>query len=206
VKIRSLALILFIISFIGCTSLTFIPRQGNAAKFNLATVAYVDSALAREERNTFRKIIESQQSFLDSLFAQQSEEISSIKASIAGQQTNLNELATNITALNRQLDSLQTAYKAIISLAKVNSRQNQQMQAAQDSLAMVLSNTRKTLIGQLEQYIASLQALERKEQAIQDSLGKMEARFTGLTEEVLGHIVTALQKELESQNKTENNQ
>lgn len=78
--------------------MTFIPTEGGAAKFNLATVDYVESRSATQREEIAANLADQIMPVLDSLLAEDREAMASFTAT-------LNELDSTLEALTMHLDT-----------------------------------------------------------------------------------------------------
>ena len=97
-RMTTLIALISILILSSCTTMTFIPTEGGAAKFNLATVEYVQAQNDATKTELTENISENISAVLDSLLAADREIMDSL-------QTRLAELDSSIAMLEATIDT-----------------------------------------------------------------------------------------------------
>lgn len=152
--------ILFIASLmiVSCSTMTFIPTEGKASKFNLATVNYVEA----QNANQNEKILEELSKNLDEILNQ----------ALADDRAKINELEVLLAAQVKQIETLSAKVDSSkSSLMMVSGSLRQELGVVKSSnrdLKMSLENI-KSNIGNLPK-----EAMEELNKALKAYLGETE--------------------------------
>tara|TARA_B100000315_G_scaffold214013_1_gene212290 strand:+ start:3332 stop:3925 length:594 start_codon:yes stop_codon:yes gene_type:complete len=111
--------LLISILFNACSSIPFIPTEGSAAKFNLATVEYVDAARNNQKDEVIKQVIAMLPSIIDSLLADERNKINLMNALLNEHQEKLTEMSTELDATNA--DVLRVSSKVLRDISEVKS-------------------------------------------------------------------------------------
>ncbi len=111
---------------VSCTTLSFIPKDGKAAKFNLATVEYVQSATLSQKEELVQLIKKDLDEILNSLLEDDRAALNNLENLLAEQEKRVNALAESVDSSNVTLGMLSAKLVKDISEVKGNTR-NMQM-------------------------------------------------------------------------------
>jgi len=158
-KFITLSILLTALFLGSCSTLSFIPTEGSAAKFNLATVEYVQAQNAAQQETLITDLAENMSMVLDSVL--------------------MDDRAT-LLAMTAQLDSLNSII--IEFTAKIDSSElltEKSLMTMQKELTTVKTNASSTrmVIRRINDNIDNLpvKALETFNEAINEYLKKDEA-------------------------------
>lgn len=107
------------ILFNSCTSIPFIPTEGSAAKFNLATVEYVDAERNDQKEEVVKQVLAMLPPIIDSLLADERNNIKLMNALLNEHQEKLTEFSTELDATNA--DVLRVSSKVLRDISEVKS-------------------------------------------------------------------------------------
>ena len=111
--------IIMTILFNSCTSIPFIPTEGSAAKFNLATVEYVDAERNDQKEEVVKQVLAMLPAIIDSLLADERNNIKLMSALLNEHQEKLTEFSTELDATNA--DVLRVSRKVLRDISEVKS-------------------------------------------------------------------------------------
>ena len=146
--------------FLGsCSTMSFIPTEGGAAKFNLATVGYVQAQAEAQKADLIENLASNMSSVLDSLLLEDRAELMKLSAQ-------LDSLDAALLAFSSQIDSSEL-------------RTEQSLMTMSKELTTVKTNASSTrmVIRRINDNIDNLpiKALETFNEAINAYLNKEEA-------------------------------
>ncbi len=146
--------------FLGsCSTMSFIPTEGGAAKFNLATVGYVQAQAEAQKADLIENLASNMSSVLDSLLLEDRAELMKLSAQ-------LDSLDAALLAFSSQIDSSEL-------------RTEQSLMTMSKELTTVKTNASSTrmVIRRINDNIDNLpiKALETFNEAINAYLTKQEA-------------------------------
>ncbi len=102
----------------SCSTLSFIPREGGGAKFNLATVDYVQTATTGQKDEIVRDIEE----ILNSLLEDDRAALKNLETLLAEQEKRMNDLSATVDNSNESLEMLSTKLVKDLSDVKSSAR------------------------------------------------------------------------------------
>ena len=88
-------IVLFFFS-VSCTTLSFIPKEGTVAKFNLATVDYVQLTAASQKEELVQQIKEDMEEILNSLLVEDRNALKNLENLLTEQEKIVTDLATTV--------------------------------------------------------------------------------------------------------------
>ena len=118
-KVLSIAILLSILILGSCSTMSFIPREGGAAKFNLATVEYVQAQNEAQRAELIQNLSSNIESILDSMlmndraaladFESRLDSLNSALADFAGK-IDSSEIVTEkmLTSMSKELTTVKT--------------------------------------------------------------------------------------------------
>lgn len=114
----------FVVLFfsLSCTTLSFIPKEGKAAKFNLATVEYVQSVAISQKEELVQLIKKDLDEILNSLLKDDRAALNNLENLLAEQEKRVNALAESVDSSNVTLGMLSAKLVKDISEVKGNTR------------------------------------------------------------------------------------
>jgi len=148
------SLIGFIFFNISCSTLSFIPREGGAAKFNIATVDYVNSSAAGQKEELMKNIKEDLDEILNSLLEEDRTALKNLETLLAEQEKRLTDIETSVETSNTSLGLLSSKLVKDLSEVKSTTR-NMQMYVDQveENLKTIPIEALKELSTALEEYM-----------------------------------------------------
>lgn len=163
ISITGLVSLLFMVS---CSTLSFLPTEGGASKFNLATVEYVQAQNTAQQAELLADISQSFAAQLDSLLAGDREQLGSFALLLDSLETSLDALSAKIDTSNQNLENSLAGMSKELTIAKTNA-----------------SNTR-TVLRRLNDEMETLPktTLITFNKAITEYLKKIEAEAATVTE------------------------
>jgi len=124
-KLKTITGIGFVFLVMGCSSITFIPREGTASKFNLATVEYVNQM--NQSQN--EKIIEQLQGQLESVVTKVTEpdreKIADLEAQIAAQAKLIENIQASVDSTRNSVQMVSGRLLKDISDLKASNKNTQ---------------------------------------------------------------------------------
>jgi len=158
-KLTPMIVLISLLILGSCSTMTFIPTEGGAAKFNLATVDYVQAQNEVQQEELFSEMAKSITTMLDSLLMDD-------RAALQTLALQLDSLTNSITDFSVRIDSAETlTSKSLATMSK--------------ELTTVKTNASSTrmVIRRINDNIDALpvKALETFNEAINDYLKKDEA-------------------------------
>ena len=147
-------IVLFFFS-VSCTTLSFIPKEGTVAKFNLATVDYVQLTAASQKEELVQQIKEDMEEILNSLLVEDRNALKNLENLLTEQEKRVTDLATTVANSNESLEMLSGKLVKDLSEVKNNIR-NMQMYLDQieENLKTLPVETLRELNTALDEYIA----------------------------------------------------
>ena len=97
-KVLSVTVLLSILIMGSCSTMSFLPREGGAAKFNLATVEYVKAQNDAQQAELSHNLSANIESILDSMLMDD-------RAALAAFESQLDSLNSALTAFATKIDS-----------------------------------------------------------------------------------------------------
>ena len=162
-KSRILAISVIAFTFISCSTLSFIPTEGGASKFNLATVEYVESRNAEREAQILANLSDHIASALDSL-------MEADRASLENFTDQLNTLDSALMALTARIDTSEMNTESSLAMF---SKDLTAMKASASSTRMVIrrlnDNIDKLPVRALETFNEAIEAYLNKDQVPEEA-------------------------------------
>ncbi|MFQ6604340.1 MAG: hypothetical protein ACE5D8_02190 [Fidelibacterota bacterium] len=109
---------LIFLLFSGCTTMSFIPTEGTAAKFNLATTEYVAQANANLTDGFKAEML----AYIDSVLVQDREKLNQLSEALADYEKQLNQLSGKLDTV--QTSVMNVSGKVVRDIAAVQSSTN----------------------------------------------------------------------------------
>ncbi|MFQ6678077.1 MAG: hypothetical protein ACE5D0_07110 [Fidelibacterota bacterium] len=106
----------------SCSTLSFIPREGGGAKFNLATVEYVQTATAGQKEEIVQQIKGDMEEILNSLLEDDRATLKNLETLLADQAKRMDELSATVDNSNASLEMLSTKLVKDLSDVKSSAR------------------------------------------------------------------------------------
>ena len=147
-------IVLFFFS-VSCTTLSFIPKEGTVAKFNLATVDYVQLTAASQKEELVQQIKEDMEEILNSLLVEDRNALKNLENLLTEQEKRVTDLATTVANSNESLEMLSGKLVKDLSEVKNNIR-NMQMYLDQieENLKTLPVETLRELNTAIDEYMA----------------------------------------------------
>ena len=149
------SLIVLIFFSISCSTLSFIPREGTAAKFNLATVEYVESSVASQKEEIVQQIKDDMEEMLNSLLEEDRAALINLENLLAEQEKRVTDLATTVANSNESLEMLSAKLVKDLSEIKSNTRDMQMViDQVEENLKTLPIKALRELNTALDEYMA----------------------------------------------------
>lgn len=148
---------LFVLLFfsISCTTLSFIPKDGTTAKFNLATVDYVQLTAATQKEELVQQIKEDMEEVLNSLLEEDRAALKNLENLLAEQEKRVTDLAATVANSNESLGMLSTKLVKDLSEIKSNVRNMQMyLDQVEENLKTLPVETLREFNTAINEYIA----------------------------------------------------
>lgn len=111
---------------LSCSTMTFIPTEGTAAKFNLATVEYVEAQNTANRNEIVKEVTADMDSIIDSLLTEDREKVAELSRMLEEYEATLAKLDSRIDSTNQSLSNV--SGKLVRDMSEVrSSTQNMQM-------------------------------------------------------------------------------
>ena len=147
-------IVLFFFS-VSCSTLSFIPREGTAAKFNLATVEYVESSVASQKEEIVQQIKDDMEEMLNSLLEEDRAALINLENLLAEQEKRVTDLATTVANSNESLEMLSAKLVKDLSEIKSNTRDMQMViDQVEENLKTLPIKALRELNTALDEYMA----------------------------------------------------
>ena len=158
-KMLTLTLMTMILFIASCSTMSFLPTEGGASKFNLATVEYVQAQNAEQQAELIANLSENIAAQLDSLLAEDRAAMEELGILLDSLDASIVELTARIDTSELNMEKSLSGMSKELTTVKTNA----------SSTRMVIRRINDG-IDQLP-----LKALETFNQAINDYLAKQEA-------------------------------
>ncbi len=138
----------------SCTTLSFIPQEGKAARFNLATVEYVQLTAEKQQEQLVEQIKTNLDEILNSLLEKDRNTIKNLEILLNKHEKNITTIAASIDSSNTRLGMLSAKLVKDLSDVKSSTR-NMQMYIDQinSNLDTLPVEALKELNAALEEYM-----------------------------------------------------
>jgi len=138
----------------SCTTLSFIPQEGKAARFNLATVEYVQLTAEKQQKQLVEQIKTNLDEILNSLLEKDRNTIKNLEILLNEHEKKITTIAASIDSSNTRLGMLSAKLVKDLSDVKSSTR-NMQMYIDQinSNLDTLPVEALKELNAALEEYM-----------------------------------------------------
>jgi hypothetical protein len=159
---RQLAFVLLSTVWLACSTMSFLPREGTPAKFNLATVNYVEARIQGQQEELARQLMETIEPILDSLLVDDRAQLARLDSLLSVQQAQVNSLSMSVDSSYAAMNAV--AAKVLADVANVK-RTTSDLQVISNQLSSQVENlteeTLRELYQILEQYLQSKAGVEQ---------------------------------------------
>jgi len=136
-KYKQILLISFLLIWCSCSTLSFIPREGGAAKFNLATVDYVESQVNAQTAELLAQIIGDVEHIIDSLLVEDRARLAQFESLLAEQETQVHSLSSAMDSTYVSMNALSN--KVLTDISGVKSTTDD-LQLLSEQLSVRINN------------------------------------------------------------------
>ncbi|MCF7824535.1 MAG: hypothetical protein K9N35_10240 [Candidatus Marinimicrobia bacterium] len=159
-KLFSFTVLLSSLIYSSCSTLSFIPTEGGASKFNLATVEYVQVQSIKQQTELMATLSEHVTMVLDSLLADDRASLDAFVSQLSALDSALLELSAKLDTSNMAVDrSLALMSKELTSI-KTNASSTRMV------IRRVNDNIDKLPLKALEAFNEAINAYLKKDEAV----------------------------------------
>ncbi len=142
----------FLLIWWSCSTISFIPREGGAAKFNLATVDYVENQINAQTEEIFTKVTQNFKPIIDSLLVEDRARLAQLESLLAEQEAQVQSLSNTVDSTYVSMNAI--ANKVLKDISGVK-RTTTDLQLLSAQLSERMDNLSKETLQELQKVLAT---------------------------------------------------
>jgi len=159
-KVLLFTILISTMIFTSCSTLSFIPTEGGASKFNLATVEYVQAQSVRQQAELMTSLSEHVTTVLDSLLAEDRASLEAFTEQLEALDAALLELSTKIDTVGMETDRSLALFSKDLTSIKTNASSTRMV------IRRVNDNIDKLPLKALEAFNEAIEAYLKKDEPV----------------------------------------
>ncbi|NOZ04296.1 MAG: hypothetical protein GXO92_06800 [FCB group bacterium] len=151
-KYKRIIFIPFLLILWSCSTMSFIPREGGAAKFNLATVDYVESQINAQNEEILTKVMNNFEPIIDSLLVEDRARLTQLESLLAEQEAQVQSLSNTVDSTYISMNAI--ANKVLTDISGVK-RTTADLQLLSAQLSARMDKLSKEALQELQKVLAT---------------------------------------------------